>query len=84
MWDALRMEAIAGSRNLEIFNGLVCRKHGTGRTLVIPADKELRRSLFALHHDASTGGHLGLYRMIGVLSKRFWWKGMHADCKAYI
>ena len=42
---------------------------------------ELRLSLMHELHDAA--GHPGWKRMLAGLLKRFWWKGISADCKDY-
>ena len=66
-------------------DGLVCRAlHGEEVALVVPDDTDLRADLLTLHHDSPLAGHLGLYRMSRALNKRYYWKGMHHDCRAHI
>ena len=66
-------------------DGLVCRTlHGEEVALVVPDDSDLRAALRMLHHDRPLAGHLGLYRMSRALSKRYFWRGMHHDCRAHI
>ena len=77
----------AGTRNgrFVMRDGIVCcTLHGKEVALVVPNDNELRTELLTLHHDSPLAGHLGLYRMSWVLSKRYYWKGLHLDCRAYI
>ena len=65
-------------------DGLVCHAlHREEVVLVVPDDHDLRTELLTLHHDSSLAGHLGLYRMLQALSKRYYWKGMHHDCHAH-
>jgi len=65
-------------------DGLLCRTRGRDEvSLVIPEDEGLRTDLLRQFHDDPCGGHLGVYRMVGALSKRYWWKGLHADVKKY-
>ena len=66
-------------------DGVVCRVSRTGGyTILVPQDTPLRQELLRLHHDTRPGGHLGPYCMIGALSQRYYWQGMHADVKAYV
>ena len=66
-------------------DGLVCSAlHGKEVALVVPDDSDLRAALLTLHHDSPLVGHLGLYRMSRALSKRYYWKGMHHNCRAHI
>ena len=64
---------------------LVCHAlHGEEVALVVPDDSDLHAALLMLHCDSPLAGHLGLYRMLRALSKRYYWKGMHHDCRAHI
>lgn len=74
-----------GEKGFELRDGLVVRSRGVGRgvTLVIPEDEELRTLLLRQHHDMPHAGHLGVYRMVGTMSTRFYWRGLYADCKKY-
>ena len=58
--------------------------HGEEVALVVSDDYELRAELLTLHHDSPLAGHLGLYRMLQALSKWYYWKGLHHDCRAHI
>ena len=53
-------------------------------TIVIPEDQELREEILHMHHDDPCGGHLGVYRLVGAISKRYYWRGLHQDCKTYV
>ena len=78
-------KAHTGNGRFILHDGLVCRAlHGEEVALVVPDDTDLRTELLMLHHDSPLPGHLGLYRMTQALSKRYYWKGMHHDCHAYI
>ena len=66
-------------------DGLVCRPlHGKEVALVVPDDGNLHTDLLTLHHDSPLAGHLGLYRMSRALSKWYYWKELHHDCRAHI
>ena len=66
-------------------DGLLCRAlHGEEVALVVPDDSDLRAALLTLHHDSPLASHLGLYRMSQALSKWYYWKGMHCNCRAHI
>ena len=66
-------------------DGLVCRAlHDEDVALVVPDDSDLCAALLTLHHDSPLAGHLRLYRMLQALSKWYYWKGMHHDCRAHI
>ena len=78
-------KAHAGNGRFVMRDGLVCRAlHGEEVALVVPDDNDLRAALLTLHHDSPLASHLGLYRMSRVLSKRYYWKGMHHDFRVYI
>ena len=78
-------KARAGNGRFLMRDGLICRAlHGEEVALVVPDDNDLRADLLTLHHDSPLAGHLGLYRMSRALSKRYYWKGMHHDCRAHI
>ena len=66
-------------------DGLVCRAlHGEEVALLVPDDSDLRAALLTLHHDSPLAGHLGLYRMLRALSKQYFLRGMHHNCRAHI
>ena len=78
-------KARAGNGRFLMRDGLVCRAlHGEEVALVVPDDSDLRAALLTLHHDSPLAGHLGLYHMSRVSSKRYYWKGLHHDCHAHI
>ena len=78
-------KARAGNGRFLMRDGLVCRAlHGEEVALVVPDDSDLHAALLTLRHDSFLVGHLGLYRMLRALSKRYYWKGMHHDCRAHI
>ena len=56
-----------------IHDGLVCHLHGGNEVaLVVPDFDDLRSDLLTLHYDSPMAGHLGLYRMMHALAKRYW------------
>ena len=64
--------ACAGDKLFVLHDGLVCRLHGGNEvTLVVPDIDDLRSDLLTLHYNSPMAGHLGLYRMMWVLAKRY-------------
>ena len=60
----------------------MCREHGTGAVaVVVPGNPDCQRVLLAKHHDDPLAGHLGVYRMVETLARKFWWPGMCTECK---
>ena len=78
-------KAHAGNGRFIMRDSLVCHPlHGEEVALVVPDDGDLHTDLLTLHHDSPLAGHLGLYRMSRVLSKQYYWKGLHHDFRAHI
>ena len=78
-------KARAGNCRFVLGDGLVCcALHGEEVAVVVPDDNDLHTELLTLHYDSPLASHLGLYCMLQALSKRYYWKGMHHDCRAHI
>ena len=78
-------KARAGNGRFVLRDGLVCHTlYGEEVALVVPDDSDLCTELLMLHHDSPLAGHLGLYRMLQALSKGYYWKDMHHNCRAHI
>ena len=74
-----------GNGRFVMRDGLIYRAlHGKEVALMVPVDNDLHTELLTLHHDSPLAGHLWLYCMSRVLSKRYFWRGMHHDCRAHI
>lgn len=52
------------------------------RALVVP--QELRENVLRTYHEHETGGHVGRDRLYQLLSKRYYWMGMHNDVSDYV
>lgn len=52
--------------------------------IVIPNDKALRTRLIHECHDSIISGHVGSAKTIDLLTRRFYWSGLHAEVKAYV
>ena len=75
----------AGEKLFVIRDGLVCCLHGGNEvTLVVPDYDDLCGDLLTLHHDSPLAGHLGLYYMMRVLAKHYWWNGMYHECQRHV
>ena len=72
------MESVhTGDKLFVMHDSLVSRLHGGNKVALVVLDKEVLRSdLLIYHHDSPIAGHLGLYCMMCVLAKPYWWKGM--------
>ena len=53
-----------------------------GRIVIPRPACQLRDVLFAEHHDAA--GHPSWRRLLAVLLRKYWWRGIAADTKAYV
>ncbi len=63
--------------------GLLCKRRGESRTLLVPG-AELQERLIAAHHEPPMAGHLGAYRVIGSLSARYFWPGMGRTVRSFV
>jgi hypothetical protein len=52
--------------------------------LVIPDDKELKRSLIAEHHNPPARGHPGVNKTVEHLLRSYWWPGLAKEVKDYV
>ena len=78
-------KAHAGNGRFVMHDSLICRAlHGDEVELMVLDDNDLRTELLMLHHDSPLAGHLGLYCMSRALSKWYYWKGLHHNCRAHI
>ena len=83
-WEQLKKVGSTCERGFMFRDGLLYHTHGGNEvSLVIPEDTGLRTDLLRQFHDDPCGEHLGVYRMVGALSKQYWWKVLHADVKHY-
>ena len=83
-WEQRKKVGSACKHGFMSRDGLLCSTRcGNEVSLVIPEDTGLGTDLLRQFHDDPCGGHLGVYRMIGALSKRYWWKELYADVKQY-
>ena len=84
-WNAIVEKVRAGNGRFVMHDGLVCHAlHGKEVALVVPNDHDLCTELLMLYHGSPLASHLGLYHMSRALSKRYYWKGMHHNCRAHI
>lgn len=63
----------------------MCRKRGKNRelALVVPDDEQLRLDILSELHSTPLGGHLGVAKLIGLVTIRFWWKSLYSDVKKF-
>ena len=68
--EQLKKVASACERGFMFRDGLLCHTcSGNGISLVIPEGAGLQTDLLRQFYDDPCGGHLGVYRMVGALSK---------------
>ena len=60
--------------------GLIKRHH----QILIPNNNALRTSIISSCHDDVTAGHRGAAKTIELISRNYYWKGMHRDIKEYV
>eukprot|EP00882_Tetradesmus_deserticola_P001192 GHRQ01001290.1.p1 GENE.GHRQ01001290.1~~GHRQ01001290.1.p1 ORF type:complete len:1007 (-),score=112.72 GHRQ01001290.1:2410-5226(-) len=58
--------------------------HYRGKTLVLPADAELRQLVLHECHDALYAGHVGTRRTLKNVQRYFYWDGMARDVAQYV
>jgi hypothetical protein len=52
--------------------------------IYVPKDQDICLELLWLHHDTTLAGHLGRWKMLGLLTRNYWWPGMSVNVKKYI
>ena len=50
----------------------------------VPKDKELRVEIIWLHHNMSTAGHGGRWKMAELVTRNYWWPGVTRDVGRYV
>lgn len=72
--------ALAATHGFEERNGLFYK----GKSLVLPADEELKQLVLHECHDALYAGHVGTRRTLKNVQRYFYWDGMARDVAAYV
>ena len=52
--------------------------------VVVPASEPIRTALLRECHDGATSGHLGVAKTTDLLTRQFYWKGMHEEIEKYV
>ena len=52
--------------------------------LYVPCGGELRRQIMRETHDIKWAGHLGIERMLALLSHSYYWPKMEDDIETYV
>ena len=69
-WEQLKKVGSACERGFMFHDGLLCHTHsGNKVSYVSPEDARLKTDLLRQFHDDPCGKHLGMYCMVGALSK---------------
>ena len=61
-------------------DGVVLRQ---GR-IYVPRDQKLREDIMRAHHDSRTDGHPGCYKTTELITRNYWWPGIHFDVRKYV
>lgn len=61
-------------------DGLVLRQ---GR-IYVPRDQKLREDIIRTHHDSRIDGHPGQYKTVELITRNYWWPGVHFDVRRYV
>ena len=52
--------------------------------IVVPDSKAIKQSILSESHDSPLSGHVGVAKTTELVTRRFYWPGMHAEIKAYV
>jgi hypothetical protein len=52
--------------------------------LIIPNDRVLKTRILYELHDSKLAGHVGIKKTEELVSRQFWWQGIHQDVTAYV
>ena len=55
-----------------------------GNRLAIPAIQAIRDKVLHLCHDTNMAGHPGRAKTVQLVSRHYWWHGMHKDVAKYV
>lgn len=82
--EALKSNGMTGMKadlhDWEIEDGLITFK---GRTYV-PQNEGLRRRIVHDHHDLPVMGHPGIFKTKELVSRDYWWPGLHSFVTNYV
>ena len=54
------------------------------RKIYVPKDEELRVEVIQLHHNVPAAGHGGRWKIVGLVTRNYWWLGMTRDVGKYM
>ena len=74
------LETQSESSEWKLVSGLLTRHD----QILIPNDNTLRTSIISSHHDDITAGHRGVAKTIELITRHYYWKGIHQNVKEYI
>ena len=52
--------------------------------MYVPADQSLKTRLLAEAHDVPVSGHVGVAKTVDLLTRSYYWPGMHGEVKEYV
>ena len=74
-------------RQLVFREGVLYRSWKTqqgAERLQLVTPRKIRREIFKLAHEAPTGGHLGVRKIVAKIKQRYFWPGIRTDVKQWI
>ena len=72
------------NKNIEIINGILCRKDTKLDVTQIVIPKTLTVKVMQISHNNALSGHLSSKKTVCKLKKNFWWPKMEKDLKTFI
>jgi hypothetical protein len=55
-----------------------------GEQVYVPNDQSIKTQLLAEAHDVPVSGHVGVAKTVDLLSRSYYWPGLHRDVKQYV
>jgi hypothetical protein len=67
-------------RAFHVRNGVIYKE----QRIYIPDSKSIKQQIMNESHDSPLSGHVGVAKTTELVTRRFYWPGMHAEIKAYV
>jgi len=52
--------------------------------IYIPKDEKLRVEIIQLHHNMPVGEYRGQWKIVELITRKFWWPGVMKEVKQYL
>ena len=67
-------------KNFSISDGYLLHKV----RICVPLDKDIRRQILFEFHDSPSAGHPGIRKTYSLISRSFYWPGLHNEVQKYV